>query len=279
VTDGPEVGRLRRLSDGERRSVRRTTITPRSPRRRPPSSAAPRQHAEIAAIVVIVPARNELATIASCIRSIDRAAASCPDVPTSVVVAADSCRDATAARAHAVPTTAVDVAVVEGAWRSPSAARAAAVRHALTGLDSATTWLAHTDADCVVGGDWLVRHLAHARRGLDALAGTVVLDASTPSDLRKRFTAAYALGVDAHRHVHAANFGVRADAYLAAGGWLARTVVGEDHDLWRRLGRGGFRIAQPLDVAVSTSARRHGRVVGGFASWLARLEGAAAAGA
>ncbi len=227
---------------------------------------------------MIVPARNEMATIGPCIRSIDRAAARCPGISTSVVVAADSCRDTTAARARAVATSAVDVVVVEGQWRGPSGARAAAVRHALLALDPAATWLAHTDADCIVGADWLAGHLAHARRGLDALAGTVVLDAAAPVDLQERFTAAYTLGVDAHRHVHAANFGVRADAYEAAGGWLARTVVGEEHDLWRRLGRGGFRIAQPLDVAVSTSARRHGRVVGGFATWLARLEGAAAAG-
>ena len=258
--------------------VPRTTTSIRSPRRRSTSSPAPRRQQEIAAIVVVVPARNEVATIASCIRSIDRAAAGCPGIPTSVVVAADSCRDATAARARAVATTDVDVVVVEGMWRGPSAARAAAVRHALVGLDPAATWLAHTDADCAVEAGWLAGHLAHARRGLDALAGTVVLDAAAPSDLRERFTAAYTLGVDAHRHVHAANFGVRADAYLAAGGWLARTVVGEEHDLWRRLGRAGFRTAQPLDLAVSTSARRHGRVVGGFATWLARLEGAAAGG-
>ncbi len=259
--------------------VPHTTTTIRSPGRRPTSSLVARRRADVAAIVVVVPARNEVGTIAECIRSIDRAAAGCRDVPTSVVVAADSCRDATAARARAVHTTDVDVVVIEGTWRGPSAARAAAVRHVLAERDPAETWLAHTDADCIVGAGWLSGQLAHVRRGFDALAGTVVLDASASDDLRERFTAAYQLGVDAHRHVHAANFGVRADAYLAAGGWLARTVVGEEHDLWRRLGRSGFRVTQPLDVAVSTSARRHGRVVGGFASWLARLEGAAAAGA
>jgi len=236
------------------------------------------RHEAVTAIVVVVPARDEAGTIDACIRSIDRAAAVCRSVPTSVVVAADCCRDDTAARARATVTTAVDVVVLEGRWRGPSAARAAAVRHALAGRDPATTWLAHTDADCLVGAGWLAGHLVHARGGFDAIAGTVLLDASAPADLVTRFEAAYVLGVDAHRHVHAANFGVRADAYVAAGGWLARTVVGEEHDLWRRLGRAGFRVTQPLDVAVRTSARRHGRVVGGFASWLSRLEGAVAAG-
>jgi glycosyltransferase involved in cell wall biosynthesis len=263
---------------GDRGGVRRATTISMTRRRRVSPSRPPRRRQEVTAVVVVVPARNEAGTIESCIGSIDRAAAACPDVPTSIVVAADCCRDATVARARSVLTTDVDVVVLEGMWRGPSAARAAAVRLALAGRDPATTWLAHTDADCVVGPGWLAGHLAHAGAGFDAIAGTVLLDASASADLVTRFEAAYTLGVDAHRHVHAANLGVRADAYLAAGGWLARTVVGEEHDLWRRLGRSGFRVTQPLDVAVSTSPRRHGRVVGGFASWLARLEGAAAAG-
>jgi glycosyltransferase involved in cell wall biosynthesis len=261
------------VTSGDRGAVRRTTI-PSTRRRVSIRRASPDQPA-IAALVVVVPARNEAATITACLRSIDRAA-EVADVRTSVVVAADCCRDATAARARAAAASAkdIDITVLEGSWRGPSAARAVGVRHALARSEPAATWLAHTDADCVVGPRWLAGHLGHARAGWDAIAGTVVLDASAPIELRERFAAAYTLGVDAHRHVHAANFGVRADAYLAAGGWLARTVVGEEHDLWRRLARRGFRGSQPLDVAVTTSARRRGRVVGGFASWLARLEGA-----
>ena len=118
----------------------------------------------------------------------------------------------------------------------------------------------------------IARQLSDATGGVDAIAGDVVLDATASPRLQAEFAAAYEQGVDAHRHVHGANLGVRADAYLAAGGWLARTMVGEDHDLWRRLARAGFRLARPVDVTVATSPRRHGRVVGGFASWLARLE-------
>ncbi len=165
------------------------------------------------------------------------------------------------------------MAVVEGRWHGASTARAVAVRDELaSGLDPATTWLAHTDADCTVPTDWLRAHLDNAAAGVDAIAGTVTLDATASPLLRAEFDAVYDVGVDAHRHVHGANFSVHADAYLAAGGWLARTMVGEDHDLWRRLARGGYRLAQPLDIPVATSPRRHGHVVGGFATWLARLD-------
>jgi len=231
---------------------------------------APRR--PITAVVVIVPARDEAVSIAPCLHSIERAAAHCPGVETRVVVAADSCRDGTAAVARATST--VGLAVIEGRWRGASAARAAAARHALGAgdIDPGATWLAHTDADCTVPPWWLARQVIYAAGGVDAIAGDVVLDATASPRLQVEFAAAYERGVDAHRHVHGANLGVRADAYLAAGGWLARTLVGEDHDLWRRLARVGFRLAHPVHVTVATSPRRHGRVVGGFASWLARLE-------
>ena len=72
--------------------------------------------------------------------------------------------------------------------------------------------------------------------------------------------------------MHAANLGLRADVYEAIGGWSAHTVVGEDHELWRRLRIAGADLIQPLDVPVVTSSRTAGRIVGGFASTLARLD-------
>ena len=50
-----------------------------------------------------------------------------------------------------------------------------------------------------------------------------------------------------------------------AGDAAAREAFGSDVDDARLL-------THPVDVTVATSPRRHGRVVGGFASWLARLE-------
>ena len=111
-----------------------------------------------------------------------------------VIVAADCCRDDTAARARATPMARSRVVVVEGTWRGPGAARAAAVTAGLTagGCDAATTWIASTDADCVVAEDWLVAQLRQAAAGCDAVAGIVRLDPAAPPRLRAEFAAAYA---------------------------------------------------------------------------------------
>jgi hypothetical protein len=75
-----------------------------------------------------------------------------------------------------------------------------------------------------------------------------------------------------HHHGHAANLGVRADLYETVGGWSEQSIVGEDHALWCRLLAAGAAVHQPTDVVVTTSGRTAGRVVGGFASRLARLQ-------
>ena len=196
-----------------------------------------------------------------------------------VVVAADCCRDETARVAGATLSAHSEIVVVEGCFRGPGAARAAAVTAGLASCATApeAVWLASTDADCVVDDDWLMLQLAHAAAGSDAVAGVVRLDPSAPSRLLAEFAAAYPLGAGTHRHVHAANLGVRAGAYLDVDGWSRHVVVGEEHNLWRRLREAGHRVVQPVDVGVTTSARTHGRVIGGFASRLARLDASAAA--
>lgn len=224
-------------------------------------------------VVVAVPARDEATLVSACIESIDVAAGACAGVRTVVVVAADRCRDDTATVARETSVSRCELVVLEGRWRTASAVRAAAAREGVARCDTdpAATWIANTDADCTVPAGWLGDQLRHANGGADAVAGIVTLDATAPQRLAATFAARYRLGVDAHGHVHAANFGVRAAAYDAVGGWLTRTVVGEEHDLVRRLLRRGWRVVQPLDPPVSTSPRLHGRVVGGFAALLSRL--------
>ena len=65
-----------------------------------------------------------------------------------------------------------------------------------------------------------------------------------------------------------ANLGVRADRYLAAGGW-ADLPTAEDHDLWRRLHQTGARTCSSAKIVVATSGRRIGRAPHGFAGALA----------
>jgi glycosyltransferase involved in cell wall biosynthesis len=254
--------------------IARSPDRPRTTRRAATAASLPAA-APISTVVVAVPARNERSLIERCLTSIDVAAL---DVAGRVVivVAADSCRDDTAATARLTAgLLRTEVHVIEGSWRAASRARAAAVEAALAvigGPPSATTWIANTDADCVVAPTWLSRQLAHAARGAHAVAGIVDLDAAdTEPSLLARFRASYVLDGDTHAHVHAANLGLRADAYDAVGGWGRHVVVGEDHELVRRLTAAGLSTSYVTDTPIVTSSRTAGRMPAGFASRLAQL--------
>ena len=121
------------------------------------------------------------------------------------------------------------------------------------------TWLASTDADTTVPADWITRQVALADGGADVVLGVVELDATTPPNLRNRFAATYLIHPN-HRHVHAANMGVRRSTYDGAGGWAADISVGEEHDLVARAMAVGARVERRHDVVVTTSARITSRV-------------------
>ncbi len=129
--------------------------------------------------------------------------------------------------------------------------------------------MATTDADSQVAADWLARQLHYASRGADAVAGTIDLidDPDRSPEVAEMFRRIYNLGRDSHTHVHAANLGVRASAYLAVGGF-SELKVAEDHALWNELRRHSFHCVSPLDVRVSTSARLRARAPGGFGDTL-----------
>jgi len=223
--------------------------------------------------VVAVPARDEAASIRSCIRSIDQAAAEM-SIPVLLVVAADSCSDDTFATAADTATEFCRLVVIEGTWSRAGATRAAAVRHALEQIPEECTpvWIANTDADCVVPNMWLCTQLELATE-LDVVAGIVELDPeSTPPGIFEAFTATYILDGDRHGHVHAANIGMCSTAYLSVGGWCLQTVVGEDHVIWNAMRDRGHTTRQTTGVRVLTSARTRSRVVGGFATGLDNLE-------
>lgn len=222
-------------------------------------------------VVVAVPACDEAATISDCLASIDEAAAHI-DVPVTISLAADSCADDTVARATARPLQTATLAVVEGTWGRAGRARAAAVKDALVRIGGPDgVWIANTDADCRVPENWLSVQLRHGR-AVGAVAGIVTLDpVTTPTQLLHAFGRTYHLDGDRHQHVHGANLGVWADEYLAAGGWSSSTSVGEDHDLWNALRRGGRPMAQIVASVVVTSARTRSRVQGGFATELDKL--------
>jgi glycosyltransferase involved in cell wall biosynthesis len=226
----------------------------------------------IASVGVIVPAHNEERLLPSCLASLRRAALAVRTL-VHLVVVADACRDGTVQTAQRS-----GAAVVTIVARSAGAARAAGVREVLRRaghLDPADVWLATTDADTLVPGNWLRRQVRYANRGWDAVAGTIrVTDWSGyPPGTRSLFQARYAAGTGPHPHVHGANLGFRAAAYLRAGGFTD-TPTAEDHALVAALIATGSRVHRTRALTVITSARRAARAPHGFSSYLTELDAA-----
>lgn len=119
---------------------------------------------------------------------------------------------------------------------------------------------------------WLTTQLAFATAGWEAVAGVVDIARDDPI-LHERFGAVYPelLADGAHTHVHGANFGVRADAYAAVGGWPIVASTGEDHRLWEALRIAGHRRLATTEPRVTTSHRLSARAPGGFAARLREL--------
>ena len=96
--------------------------------------------------------------------------------------------------------------------------------------------------------------------------------ASLSPNAQRRYQDIVADGLDgdSHRHIYAANLGVRAHAYLAVGGF-PHDSVGEEHGLWQRLRAAGYPLTSPTAIRVRTSARTRGRATGGLAELLRTL--------
>lgn len=226
-------------------------------------------------VVVAIPAHNEAATIAACLTAAD-AAVIHTGRPSVIVVAADACTDATVQIVERMAERLVTpIHVITGRWHTAGRSRAAAVEHGLRLLppvNPAAIWLANTDADTIVDPRWLEHQLRHAADGAHAVAGIVTLDAATtPANLMAHFTATYRVSGSTHRHIHAANLGIRADAYRTVGGWSTTTLLGEDHALVRHLRQRQLYVAHRTDTVVTTSSRTTGRMPAGFAHRLAQL--------
>lgn len=214
-------------------------------------------------VAVVVPARDEEDELPGCLDALAVAAARAATlgVLTSVTVVADRCADRTAelARAHGVR-------VVEITAGAAGAARAAGFVDVLAGLDPHGLWLATTDADSRVPADWLTRQLAWAGGGWDAIAGTVrVRDwAGHPADTQAAFEQRYQSWRGRHHpHVHGANLGFDARAYLEVGGF-APCPVGEDRALVVALEAAGRHVLRTDALRVGTSGRTTPRAPAGF---------------
>jgi hypothetical protein len=238
--------------------------------------SAPGATEGLAAVLVVVPARDEERLVGRCLVSLVDAAAVLrrerPGVVARIVVVADACTDRTAELARAF----AGVTVIEVDAGAVGTARAEGVRHGLALLadDPFGTavperiWLASTDADSAVPTNWLTEQVALADRGVDVMVGTVRPD---PADLTPEqdahWLATHVPGLP-NGHVHGANLGVRASSYLEAGGFDG-VVEHEDNVLVSRL-RTLPTVIVPSDACqVLTSGRLVGRTPGGYAGYLA----------
>lgn len=253
---------------------------------------SPPLHERVSHVLVVVPARDEALRLPACLAALAAASAALraevpggPDAPEGgggaapevrVVVVLDRCRDASAAVVARWPR----VLAVTSLAGTAGGARAVGVRAGLAELAAAGTaphrvWVASTDADSEVPPAWLRHHVRTADAGAALLLGTVVPRADdVPEQRREALLRAWAGGyteADGHPHVHGANLGVRADHYLAAGGFPA-LAAHEDVALARAVAAGGGPVVRSAEAPVTTSARLLGRAPEGFAQHLAALQ-------
>lgn len=232
----------------------------------------PIRHAE-----VVVPARDEQAHIPACLHSLQRSMsvlrAGAPGVSCGVTVVLNRCTDDTAEIVGAF-----DVHVLTSSADRIGAVRRSGVAEAISrarraGVEPDALWIACTDADTVVPGDWLRRQVEFADSGQDAVIGTV-----TPADLSPQLYQRWLRDHDlseGHDHVHGANLGFRADVYLRAGGF-PDVESQEDVGLVDRIRDSTPRWIATHQTSVLTSGRSESRVSGGFGSYIADLEAEAA---
>lgn len=211
---------------------------------------------------IVIPAHNEEAHLEKCLRKAVQASRhpGLAGEAVEIVVVLDSCTDSTSS-----------IALPEGCSTLAIEARNVGLARALGAQEliaRGARWLAFTDADREVSPSWLVDQLSLEA---DAVCGTVGVDDWTPhgvhaSLLQWHFSQTYS-DRENHRHVHGANLGVSAEAYLMAGGFQ-HLLCGEDHALVRVLEEVGARIAWSAKPRVVTSARKNARAAGGFADAL-----------
>ncbi len=229
----------------------------------------------------------------------------------AVAVVGHHCADDTLGQADQVLADLPHVLVTDSTSTSVGDVRAWGVRAALDvlpgrrGASSGSSrsllggaarevWILNTDADSIVPASWVTDVLAHARDGHQAVIGMAALAPAGAAGAARTAGVARTAGAvgapqisasqaaysriiragihgNSHDHVYGANLAVRADAYAAVGGFPS-VPVGEDRALSDALVGHGRPVVRPRSVVVRTSARRHGRAIGGLATLLDTLD-------
>lgn len=237
---------------------------------------------QIDKVAVVIPAHNEEQALERALTSAgtaaDRLAVDSPGTEAEVVIVLDACTDRSLEVAAGFAARDLRFRVLPVGFHSVGKSRRAGCGVVLeslggsgaAGIPARRLWLANTDADSQVPEDWLLRQLELAAAGADLVLGSVEPDAhGTHHELLARWHSRHALAED-HPHVHGANLGVRASAYLAAGGFPG-IDRDEDRILVERIRAGGAAIVSTDTTRVLTSGRTSGRAPGGFAAYLLAL--------
>ena len=232
---------------------------------------------------VVVPARNEAATIEACLEAL-ATQQNLPHEIYEVLLVIDHCTDDTEVRARQVsdqyPT--LRLHFLRGPGLGSGHARRTgmdAARDRLLGLGKPGALIASTDADSVVAPDWLVCQLQAARQGSRAIGGRIDLrdDGAISPELLRWHTdrGAHRLrqvladprtsGRTEHWQFSGASLALTAAAYDEVGGIEARESL-EDESLEEALLDRGIGIDRLLRVRVTTSARLAGRADRGLAA-------------
>lgn len=229
----------------------------------------------IRSLQVVIPACNEAVMLPRCLASVQAAMAQTalvqPEVALGCTVVLDSCRDGSAGvvQASEARGLVIDDGLV-GVARHVGAATVLAESMAL-GLRTDEVWIACTDADTVVPVHWLSGHLELAAAH-DAVIGTVEPLGLGNKRVLRQWRVNHRLE-EGHPHVHGANLGIRGSTYRRLGGFRA-LGCDEDIDLVERLRAHTDRWVATDTVRVRTSARRTGRLRGGFSDYLSTLRSA-----
>jgi glycosyltransferase involved in cell wall biosynthesis len=224
---------------------------------------------------IVVPAHNEARLIAACLQSLVDAIGSA-DIDAWIIVVTDRCDDDTASIAERLLGDRGAVCSSDGSTVGAARRLGAQVlveHFCRAGATTDRIWLLSTDADTTVPRDWVSAHLRSANAGAAAVAGTVTVASfeEHPPEVADLYHRYYTVHADGrHAHLHGANLGVRADAYLAVGGWQP-LATGEDRELWGRLFAAGYPLISSIEGSVFTSGRRSGRAPDGFAAFLKGL--------
>jgi glucosyl-3-phosphoglycerate synthase len=241
-------------------------------------------------ICVVVPARNEEEFVGSCLRALaEQEGVSYEEY--EILLVLDGCTDGTEARAREVGASypSLRLHLLDGPGKGSGHARCVGMEDACDRLHAVGrphALISSTDADTVVGPDWVAVQLAATERGARAIGGRIELadDGTVPKallewhlargDLRhKRLLSEPApSGRTEHWQFSGASMALTAAVYRKVGGMEPRHAL-EDEQLEHALRRHGVPIERLLSVRVATSARLVGRAKQGLARDLSAAAG------